>query len=131
VTTSGLASWVGTVVASAGVIVILVSTCVALVRFAAEVVHPPRTDGSWSVVRERIGRGVLLGLEVLVAGDIVRTVAVDPTGRSVGLLAGIVVIRTFLVVTIETEVNGRWPWRRSAVPRDRTSRDSRSAMTVS
>ena len=53
---------------------------------------------------------MLLGLEILVAGDIIRTVAVDPSLTSVAVLAGIVAIRTFLSVTIDTEVNGRWPW---------------------
>ena len=69
---------------------------------------------AYGTVRRRVGQGVLLGLEILVAGDIIRTVAVDPTLASVAVLAGIVAIRTFLSITIDTEVNGQWPWRRSS-----------------
>ncbi len=59
--------------------------------------------------------GSCLGLELLVAGDIdiVRTVAVEPTLRSVGVLALIVLIRTFLSFALEVELNGRWPWQQS------------------
>ena len=60
-----------------------------------------------------LGRAILLGLEFLVAGDIINTVAVDPTFRSVGVLAGIVVIRTFLSFSLEIEIQGRFPWARS------------------
>jgi len=61
--------------------------------------------------RTRLGRGILLGLEFLVAGDIINTVAVAPTFRSVGVLAVIVLIRTFLSFTLEVEMTGRWPWQ--------------------
>lgn len=59
----------------------------------------------------RIGRSLLLGLEVLVAADIVRTVALDLTALSLALLAGLVVIRTFLSWTLTLEIEGRWPWQ--------------------
>ncbi len=59
----------------------------------------------------------MLGLEILVAGDIIRTVAVDPTFRSAGVLAIIVGIRTFLSFSLEVELEGRWPWQsREAAP---------------
>ncbi len=61
--------------------------------------------------RSRLGRAILLGLELLVAGDIIRTVAVTPTFTSVGVLAIIVAIRTFLSFTLEVEIAGRWPWQ--------------------
>ncbi len=64
-----------------------------------------------SLARREIGQAMLLGLEVLVAGDIIRTVAVRPTFTSVGVLAAIVAIRTFLSITIELEVTGRLPWQ--------------------
>lgn len=66
---------------------------------------------SFQVFRRELGRAILLGLEFLVAGDIIRTVAIEPTFRSVGILAIIVVIRTFLSFSLEVEMNGRWPWR--------------------
>ena len=61
----------------------------------------------------RIGRSLLLGLEVVVAADIVRTIAAAPTLPSLGVLAGLVVIRTFLSWTLVLEIEGRWPWQRS------------------
>ena len=60
----------------------------------------------------RIGRSLLLGLEVLVAADIVKTIAIELTFTSLGLLAGLVVVRTFLSWTLELEIEGRWPWQR-------------------
>ena len=62
-------------------------------------------------VRQVLGRGILLGLEFLVAADIVHTVAVELTFRTVGVLAIIVVIRTFLSWSLELELTGRWPWQ--------------------
>lgn len=61
--------------------------------------------------RRLLGRSILLGLELLVAGDIIRTVATSPTLYSVAVLAGIVLIRTFLSFSLELEMTGRWPWR--------------------
>jgi uncharacterized membrane protein len=62
--------------------------------------------------RQGIGRAILLGLEILVAADIIRTVAISPTFESVGVLAIIVAVRTFLSFTLEVELNGRWPWQK-------------------
>src|SRR6516165_7086339 len=62
--------------------------------------------------RIRIGRSLLLGPEVLVAADIVKTVAIDLTFTSLGLLAGLVLVRTFLSWTLVLEIEGRWPWQR-------------------
>ncbi len=61
--------------------------------------------------RRTLSRGILLGLEFLVAADIVRSVAVRPTLGGVAVLGAIVLIRTFLSFTLEVEMNGRWPWR--------------------
>ncbi|WP_146360437.1 DUF1622 domain-containing protein [Arthrobacter yangruifuii] len=62
--------------------------------------------------RQRLGRSILLGLELLVAADIIRTVAVTPTFESVGILAVIVLIRTFLSYSLQLEVTGHLPWKR-------------------
>jgi uncharacterized membrane protein len=64
--------------------------------------------------REQLGRSILLGLELLVAADIIRTVAVRPTLFSVGVLGGIVLIRTFLSFSLEVEITGAWPWQKRA-----------------
>ena len=61
--------------------------------------------------RRGVGRAILLGLEILVAADIIRTVAVDPTFGNAGVLAIIVAIRTFLSFSLEVELEGRWPWQ--------------------
>ena len=60
----------------------------------------------------RIGRSLLLGLEVVVAADIVKTIAVQPTLMSLSVLAGLVLIRTFLSWALVLEIDGRWPWQR-------------------
>lgn len=71
----------------------------------------------WRLAYERyranLGRGILLGLELLVGADIIATVTAPLTFQSVGLLAAIVLIRTFLSFSLETEIEGRWPWDRA------------------
>ena len=61
--------------------------------------------------RQQLGQTILLGLELLVAGDIIRTVASQPTLTSVAILASIVAIRTLLSFSLEVELTGRWRWR--------------------
>ena len=70
-----------------------------------------RTPDVYRWFREQLGRSILLGLEFLVAADIIRTVAVTPDARSVAILAGIVLIRTFLSFSLQLEVTGYWPWQ--------------------
>jgi uncharacterized membrane protein len=67
--------------------------------------------GAYRRFRQQLGQTILLGLELLVVGDIVRTVAAEPTFTSVAVLAIIVLIRTFLSVSLDVELTGRWPWR--------------------
>jgi uncharacterized membrane protein len=77
--------------------------------------------GAYEVFRRRLGRAILLGLEFLVAADIIRTVAVTPSGESVAVLGGIVLIRTFLSFSLQLEVTGAWPWQqRSIAAADKT-----------
>ena len=67
--------------------------------------------------RLRLGRSLLLGLEILVAADVIRTAALDPTPRRIAVLGLLVLIRTFLSWSVTVEVEGRWPWqRRTSVP---------------
>ena len=68
--------------------------------------------------RANLGRGILLGLELLVGADIIATVTAPLTFESVGLLAVVVLIRTFLSFSLETEIEGRWPWRRAEAKRN-------------
>jgi len=71
-----------------------------------------RQGDAYGSFRRFLGRSILLGLELLVAADIIRTVAVTPTLESVGVLAAIVLIRTFLSWSLELEITGRWPWQK-------------------
>jgi uncharacterized membrane protein len=95
-----------------GVAVILVGAAAATIRFVFSWLSSGLSV-AYREYRQHLGRAILLGLEFLVAGDIINTVAVDPTYRSVGVLAGIVVIRTFLSFSLEVEIEGRWPWTRA------------------
>lgn len=63
--------------------------------------------------RKTLGEGILLGLELLVAADIINSVAVEPTFKSIGVLGLIIIVRTFLSFTLEVEMNGHWPWQKS------------------
>ena len=74
--------------------------------------------GAYDFFRRRLGRAILLGLEFLVAADIIRTVAVTPTGESVLVLGGIVLIRTFLSFSLQLEMTGAWPWQQRSVAAD-------------
>ena len=94
-----------------GVAVIVVAIGIAGVAFARGLRRGLTFETSYRGLRQSIGRGILLGLELLVAGDIIRTVAIAPTFTSIGVLAGIVVIRTFLSFSLEVELTGRWPWQ--------------------
>jgi len=64
-------------------------------------------------VRETFGRSILLGLEILVAADLIRTIAVEPTLENLAVLAALIAIRTLLSWSLEVEIDGRWPWQRS------------------
>lgn len=75
-----------------------------------------RSGDAYRFFREQLGRSILLGLEFLVAADIIRTVALTPTWQSVVVLAGIVLIRTFLSFSLEVEISGRWPWQQREKP---------------
>lgn len=100
----------------AGVSVLVIGVVIATVLFIADMARHRGFAHSYRSYRRRLGRGILLGLELLVAADIIGTVAIDPSLRSVGILGGIVLIRTFLSFTIELEVTGRWPWQKKAEP---------------
>ena len=98
---------VGQLVEAAGVAVIVLGIGWATVRYLLNLNGTRR----YQAYRQGVGRAILLGLEFLVAGDIIRTVAVEPTFESLGVLAGLVAIRTFLSLSLEVEISGRWPWQ--------------------
>ena len=93
-----------------GIGIILLGAIMASFVFVKEWVGGEPFSGTYRRYRERLGQAILLGLEFLVAADIIGTVAVDPTFRNVGILGAIVAIRTFLSFALEVEIQGRWPW---------------------
>lgn len=103
--------WVGKVMEAVGVAIIVLGALYASARYVPRLFRGPSHEG-YRQFRQAVGRAILLGLEFLLAGDIIRTVAVDPTFRSVGVLVIIVAIRTFLSLELELEIDGRWPWQR-------------------
>ncbi len=110
VTFSPLVEAIGRLIDLAGVIVIAGAVVVAAVVAGGRLVR--RDLRVYERFRRDVGRGILLGLELLVAADIIRTVAISPTVESVAVLAGIVAVRTLLSFILEVEVTGRWPWQR-------------------
>lgn len=87
----------------------LIGRIIAGVTSAARLIS--RQGPVYTEFRRALGRSILLGLELLVAADIIRTVAITPTLESVAVLGGIVLIRTFLSFSLELEISGRWPWQ--------------------
>ncbi|MBS3848751.1 DUF1622 domain-containing protein [Devosia sp. BSSL-BM10] len=90
-----------------GVLVIVIGIIVAAISFLRD----PRRPTAYRELRATLGRAILLGLELLVAADIINTVAIEPSLQTVGVLAGIVLIRTFLSLSLEVEIEGKWPWQ--------------------
>ena len=104
---------VGEAVDVAGVVAIVVGTVVATLLAGRDLLG--RGSGerdTYESYRQRLGRSILLGLELLVAADIIKTVAITPTFESVGVLALIVLVRTFLSWSLGLEISGRWPWQK-------------------
>ena len=101
---------VGKGVDVAGITIILIGVLASSVQF----LHRMRRDvgSAYGIYRVGLGRAILLGLEFLIAGDIIRTVATSPTFQSVGILGSIVLIRTFLSLALNLEVEGRLPWQK-------------------
>ncbi|MBM0239240.1 DUF1622 domain-containing protein [Micromonospora sp. ATA32] len=119
---------IGALLDLAGVLVIAVGVAIAAIVFVYRYWQTRQLVDVYRQFRQGVGRAVLLGLELLVGGDIIRTVAVSPTFHTVGVLALIVLVRTFLSFSLEVELDGRWPWqakKRSAMGTTTTaSRDN-------
>jgi uncharacterized membrane protein len=96
-----------------GVATVVVGLAGALVRAGLGLLRGEGAEDVYSTVRTVFARSILLGLEFLVAADIIRTVAVQPSLENVAVLGLIVLIRTFLSFALEVEIEGRWPWKRA------------------
>ena len=95
-----------------GIAIIALGAFGTLAIFGARFARNSDRDQAVADFRSSLGRAILLGLEFLVAADIINTVAVTPTLQSIIVLAGIVIIRTFLSFSLGVEIEGRWPWDR-------------------
>ena len=105
--------WVGLGFDATGVLVIAGGALIAAGRLAASAATAEAMNARR--FRQEFGGAIVLGLEFLVAGDIIRTVAVAPTLENVTVLAIIVVIRTVLSMALQVEIEGRWPWQQGSM----------------
>jgi uncharacterized membrane protein len=93
------------------VFIIVVTIVVATTTYGTMIAHRVADVTTYREYRHQVGRALLLGLEILVAADIIRTVALEPTLRNVAILGLLVLIRTFLSWGLVVEIEGRWPWQ--------------------
>lgn len=107
-----IAEWGVAIMEVIGIFIIAGFACYALIVEPLLLLKHDKVETIFLQVRQRLGRGILLGLEFLVAADIIHTVAVELTFETVGILAIVVLIRTFLSFTLEMELSGRWPWQK-------------------
>lgn len=107
---------VGNAVDGVGVLVLIIGAIYAIVCFLLG--RHVGADSPYRTFRKNMGKAILLGLEFLVAGDIIRTVVVSPTIEHVLALGLVVLIRTFLSMSLELELEGRWPWQRAGFATD-------------
>jgi uncharacterized membrane protein len=106
--------WTARAIEVVGIAIIVAGAAAALLGYVGEALRRTDKEQRIATFRSDLGRSILLGLEFLVAADIIATVAIEPTLESLAVLAGIVLIRTFLSFSLEVEIEGRWPWQRPA-----------------
>jgi uncharacterized membrane protein len=103
--------WVAVGIESIAIGIIVAGAIATTLIFLVRVIKEGTLDDCYRRFRSDFGKTILLGLEFLIASDIVGTVAVGPTFQDLGILALLVVIRTFLSFSLELEITGRWPWQ--------------------
>jgi uncharacterized membrane protein len=101
---------------AAGILVLVLGAIYTSLTYGTAILRRRGGVEGYQAFRQGLGRAILLGLEFLVAGDIIRSVVLDPTFASIGSLGLLVLVRTFLSWSLEVEIDGMWPWRRSAPP---------------
>jgi uncharacterized membrane protein len=112
----GMLSWVeyaATGVEFLAVAIIVVAILMATVAYLSKIALRRADRGTYNDYRHKVGRALLLGLEILVAADIIRTVVLEPTLANVLVLGLLVLIRTFLSWALVLEIEERWPWQPS------------------
>jgi len=111
-----VADLVGTAFELAGMAALVIGAALAFVIYIITLSRRRNASEAYRGLRRNLGKAIMVGLELLIAADIVRSVAIDPTFETVGVLGLIVGVRTFLSWSLEVEVNGRWPWQSSRSP---------------
>lgn len=104
--------------------VILLAVAIATVHFLVRV-SKDGFETNYKAYRANLGRGILIGLELLIAADILKSVVLDPTVESMIVLGGIVIIRTFLSISLDVEINGHWPWETTRLAQEVQAEDER------
>jgi uncharacterized membrane protein len=105
--------WVAVGIESIAIGIIVLGAIITTVIFIWRVIQEGTLEDCYRKFRSDFGKAVLLGLEFLIASDIIDTVATGPTFQDLGVLALLVIIRTFLSFALELEISGRWPWQKS------------------
>jgi uncharacterized membrane protein len=100
------------IVEAAGAAIMVLGGAASMIAAVPAVLRADTRQGAYGELRRNLGRAILLGLEVLIIADIIRTILVDPTPQSVLVLGAIVVIRVLLSFSLEVEMYGVWPWSR-------------------
>src|SRR4051794_25713927 len=112
------------VVDSVGATILVLGGIAAFARFAYEVAVRRGRD-AYGGLRKNLGRVILLGLEVLIIADIIRTIVIDQSVESVAVLGSIVLIRVVLSFSLEVEIEGMWPWNQWRIaPKNPASKES-------
>jgi uncharacterized membrane protein len=109
-----LIKWVAVGIEGIAIGIIVIGALTTTIIFLVEIIREGALEECYRKFRSDFGKAVLLGLEFLIASDIVGTVAIGPTYRDLGILGLLVVIRTFLSFSLELEITGRWPWQNDA-----------------
>jgi uncharacterized membrane protein len=110
--------WTARGIEFVGVAIIVLGAIAATLHYVSRLLRTGSSAAIYDAYRASLGRAILLGLEFLVAADIIGTVAVEPTLENLGVLGVIVLIRTFLSFSLEVEIQGRWPWQQSQRPKE-------------
>jgi uncharacterized membrane protein len=106
-----VAAWCAAIIEAIGIGIVTLFALYALFNAAVRILKKEEKDSIFQEIRQLLGRGILLGLEFLIASDIIYTVAVELTFQTIGVLAIVVLIRTFLSFILEVEMTGKWPWQ--------------------
>ena len=102
--------YISKIVEGIGVATIFIGAVYSLILFIISVLK--KKENSYVLLRQSLGKSILLGLEILIAADIMATIVTEPTMRSVTILGLIVLIRTFLSLSLQLEVDGKFPWQK-------------------